>query len=94
MSMSLIGAKSGDADAQEIVEMHDADRPVAFHHDQRRDLQRIDKFQSFAGELPGPNRFRRCRHHLADRRPQQIVAHVAAQVAVGDDRPELAVARR
>ncbi len=73
------------AGAQQIVEMHDADRPVFFHDDERGDLRGVEQLQRLAGQLIGPHGFRRYRHHLVDRCLQQIVTHVAAQIAVGDD---------
>ena len=50
----------------------------------------LSNCQRLAGQLIGPDGFRRRRHHVIDRRLQQIVTHVAAQIAVGDDAGELA----
>ena len=40
--------RSRDAGAQQIVEVHDADRPVRIHDDQRGDLRRIEQLQRLA----------------------------------------------
>jgi hypothetical protein len=39
----------GDASAQEIVEVHDTDRPIRVDDDQRRNFRRIDDLQRLAG---------------------------------------------
>src|SRR5258708_4224140 len=70
---------------QYVVQMHDADRPVGVGHDQGGDLRRVENFQRFAGEQVARNGLRILRHYVVDQRRHQIGAHVAAQIAVGDD---------
>ena len=55
-------------------------------------FERVEDLQRLACQLVGPDGFRRRRHDVLDRRLQQIDAHVAAQIAVGDDAGKLAVA--
>ena len=52
----------------------------------------VEELQRLARQLVGPDGFRRRRHDDLDRRLQQIDPHVTAQIAVGDDAGELAVA--
>src|SRR5882724_12981391 len=73
------------ARAQYVVQVHDADRLVGLGHDQGGDLRRVEYFQSFAGEQIPRNRLRVFRHDIVDKGGHQIGAHVAAQIAVGDD---------
>jgi hypothetical protein len=46
----------------------------------------------FARELAGGDGLRACRHHVFDARFQEVGPHVPAQIAIGDDAGELALA--
>ena len=48
-------------------------------------LYRIQDLQRLADQLIGPHRLRRARHDLVNAGVEQVVAHVPAQIAVGDD---------
>ena len=58
---------SRHAGAQQIVEMHDADRLLFVDDNECRDLRGIEQGQRLARQLIGPHGLRRCRHHLVDR---------------------------
>src|SRR5215467_14241882 len=71
------------------MEVHDAHRPAAIHHDQLRLLHRIEQLERLADELVGPHGLRFRRHHLLDFEVEQVGAHVPAQVAIGDNAHEV-----
>ena len=68
-------------------------RPAAgLHHEQRRDLRRVEHLQRLADELIAAARSSGSCVMTSSTRVEQVGPHVAAQVAVGDDADELAIA--
>src|SRR5262249_43895790 len=78
-----------DPGAQEVVEVHDADRLAAIHHDELRLLHRVEQLERFADKLVGPHGLRLRRHPLLDFEVKQVRAHVPAQVPYGYDSDEM-----
>src|SRR5437588_251470 len=62
------GADNGlsDAGAQQIVEMHDADRAAGVDHHERRDVRGVEQFERLAHQLVGTHGLRLRRHDLFD----------------------------
>ena len=60
------------ADPQQVVHVHDPDRPAGVDHDQRRDLGGIEHFERLARKLVGPHRLRVPGHDVVDPGGEQV----------------------
>src|SRR5690349_21337012 len=67
-----------DARAQQIVEMHDADRAAGVDHHERGYIRRVEQFERLADQLIGTHRLRPRRHDVLDPGVEQVGPHVPA----------------
>ena len=75
------------------MNVEDADGPTLLDHEEAADAEIIDapgvhEIERLGGERLRANGVRPARHHLAHLLVEKVGAHVAAQVAVGDDTDE------
>src|SRR5260370_15383497 len=70
--------------------MDEADRTLAFDHQQNGSLQGIEDLQCFTAKLIGAHRIRAPTHDVFNEGFEKVRTHVAAQVAVSDDADQIA----
>src|SRR6185312_16045975 len=83
--------KLGDAGAQQIVHVDDADRLAALNDEQRGDARCVDQLERRRGEHAWLHCLRGARHDVNGAAANEVLAHVTAQVAVRHDADELAL---
>jgi hypothetical protein len=76
---------SRDAGAEQVVDMDDADRAPILDHEQGGDCRGVYDLERGARQQIGRHGLRRRRHDVPGAALEQPVAHMAAQIAVGDD---------
>eukprot|EP01136_Pigoraptor_vietnamica_P039950 Opistho-1_new@11301 len=80
----------GDAGLQAIMQAHDADRLAVLDDEQRGDGFLVHYMQRFRRQRSWADGARLRGHHVGGAAMQQIAAHVAPQIAVGDDTGQIA----